>query len=151
VDAGTAALVGALTGGLLTVIGGLLATLWLARLEQGREERSARARHATAVRIVFLELQSNGVALINLARGVKSHPMSTAAYLSVAPDLYAFLPADLAADVSFAYTISTYERLDAVALEDLLARWLAILARLSEYGKTLGLALPAIGESSPPQ
>ncbi len=145
----TATVIGGLLGGVLTVIGGLLGTIFLSRLEQDREVKRQLARHATAVRIVFLELQSNCASLIGLARGVKTHPMSTAAYLNVGLDLYALLPADIAKDVSFAYTIATFEEIEPEAVEDLLVRMMAILSEVSDYGrKTLGLELPLIGKAS---
>jgi hypothetical protein len=148
VDAGTAAVVGALLGGVLTIVGGLLGTLVLARLEQGRQERRQRERHVTAVRIVVLELQGNGAALISLEQGIKHHPMSMAGYLSVAPDLYSLLPESLATDVAYAYTIATWD-VQPDAAEELLLKVMSILTALREYGqKELGLDLPIRGPAS---
>jgi len=104
-DSVTATVVGALLGGVLTVIGGLLATLWLARLERDREQNRQRARHATAVRIVVLEVQNNCAALI-----AGRWP----------PDLYSLLPAALAADIAFAYGVATSN--SATAIRKLLRR-----------------------------
>jgi hypothetical protein len=103
-DAGIAAVVGGLVGGVLTVLGGLLATIWVARREDERERKSQRERHATAVRIVVLELMGIGAShILHAYMPLTFERRSTAGYERVAPDLYALLPDRLARDVALVY------------------------------------------------
>jgi hypothetical protein len=95
-------LLATLLGGALAILGGIVATLLLAWLEATRERRRLRARHATAVRIVVFELRGNCTVLVTLAYTGVVNAMSSAAYNSVASDLYSLLPAELASDLAFA-------------------------------------------------
>jgi hypothetical protein len=96
-------LLATLLGGALTILGGLLATLLLARLEDRRERKRRRERHATAVRVVVLELTGIGAAHVMHATGAPFSPASTAGYDTLAADLYSLLPEDLASDLAFVY------------------------------------------------
>src|SRR5437588_7307475 len=98
-------LLGTLVGGVLTIVGGVLGTLLLSRLEQRRERQRQRERHATAVRIVALELPGLGAAHIMNAQGAGLGQISTAGYDNVAADLYSLLPEDMASDVAFVYML----------------------------------------------
>jgi hypothetical protein len=99
-------LLATLLGGALAILGGIVATLLLAWLDATRERRRLRERHATAVRIVVFELRGNCTVLVTLAYTGVVNAMSSAAYNSVASDLYSLLPAELASDLAFAYGLS---------------------------------------------
>jgi hypothetical protein len=150
VDAGTAALVGALIGGLLTVIGGLLATLWLARLEQDRETKRQCARHGTAVRIAVLELKHNVATLVLRAAGGQAGVISSAGINAVATDFYSLVPDDLASDVAWAYTLMAGLPADDPAVNRLwIDKIMGIFHALQRYGeKDLGLKFALTGESA---
>ena len=141
VDAATAVVVGGLVGGVLTIIGGLLATLWLARLENEREQKRLRQRHATAVRIVVLELMGIGAshALYATLPLSSFDARSTAGYESVALDLYALLPEPLARDVALVYGHAGDPGSQAAA-KLIAERITEVLNALRTYGeKNLGL------------
>jgi len=148
VDAVTAIVVGALLGGVLTVIGGLLATMWLARREDKREEKRQHQRHVTAVRIVVLELKHNVAALIMRATGGRAE-MSSAGISSLAADFYALVPDDLASDVAWAYSVLIGLPTDEPAQARLwLDKMMGIFHALQGYGeKELGLKFAMTGES----
>ncbi len=93
---------GILFGGLLTVLGGALGAVLLGRIDNAREERRRASAHRAAVRAVLYELSQNLV--------VALHPTftgsgSTAAYDSLAVQLYSDLPDEVAAHVSEAYAM----------------------------------------------
>jgi hypothetical protein len=147
VDSTTAIVVGALLGGVLTVLGGLLATMWLARRDDQRENRRQRARHATAVRIVALELQGNAAALIMRASGATT--LTTAAgHDSVVVDLYGLLPDELAIEVGVAYTLmSRMIPVGGAGLIPVIEKINAVRLLLRAYGeKELGLTFAPEGE-----
>jgi len=102
VDAGT--LIAVVLGGVLTVLGGVASSVVLARIEGRREQQRQRLRHATAVRIVALELKGNGAAFL-MRKDDGSAAASSAGYVSVASDLYSMLPEDLASNVASVYTL----------------------------------------------
>jgi hypothetical protein len=146
VTAETATVVGALLGGVLTIIGGLLATLWLARLEESRERARQQRRHAIAVRIVVLELMAIGAAhVIYATLPLTFEHRSTAGYISVAADLYALLPEPLAMEVAFVYSHAGDPGSPAGA--KLIAEKIAeVLNALRAYGeKELGLKFASEG------
>lgn len=101
-DAGT--LIAVVLGGVLTVLGGVASSVVLARIEGRREQQRQRRRHATAVRIVALELKGNGAAFL-MRKDDGSAAASSAGYVSVASDLYSMLPEDLASNVASVYTL----------------------------------------------
>jgi hypothetical protein len=148
VDTTTAIVVGALLGGVLTVIGGLLATMWLARREDKREEKRQHQRHVTAVRIVVLELKHNVAALIMRAADGRAE-MSSAGISSLAADFYSQVPDDLASDVAWAYTVLIGLPTDEPAQARLwLDKMMGIRAALQGYGeRELGLKFALTGES----
>lgn len=150
-DNTTAIVVGALLGGVLTILGGLLATMWLARRDDERENKRQRARHATAVRIVALELQGNAAALIMRASGAST--LTTAAgHDSVVVDLYGLLPDELAIDVGIAYTLmSRMVPVGGAGLIPVIDKINAVRRALRAYGeKELGLKFAPEGESASP-
>lgn len=71
-------------GGVLAILGGSGGSILLARMERKRETQRQQQRHRTAVRIVVLELTSNGNAIARRART----DLSTAGHQAVAIDLY---------------------------------------------------------------
>jgi len=140
-------LLATLLGGALTIVGGILATLLLSRLEQERERKRQRERHATAVRIVVLELPSLGAAHIMNATGAGFRQVSTAGYESVAVDLYSRLPEDLASDVAFIYGI-VREPASPAGSKLIAERLTGVLNALKAYGeKELGLQFRVTGQS----
>jgi hypothetical protein len=140
-------LLATLLGGVLTIVGGVLGTLLLSRLEQRRERRRQRERHATAVRIVALELPGLGAAHIMNATGAGLGQMSTAGYNSVAVDLYSLLPEDLASDVAFVYTI-VREPTTPAGSKLIAERLTLVLNALKTYGeKEFGLKFSSTGQS----
>jgi len=140
-------LVATLVGGALAIVGGIVATLLLSVLEQRRERRRQRERHATAVRIVALELPGLGAAHIMNATGAGLGQMSTAGYNSVAVDLYSVLPEDLASDVAFVYTI-VREPTSPAGSKLIAEKLTAVLNALRAYGeKELGLKFLLTGQS----
>lgn len=140
-------LLATLLGGALTILGGILATLLLSRSEQEREGKRQRERHATAVRIVVLELPSLGAAHIANAMGAGLRPLSTAGYDSVAVDLYSLLPEDLASDVAFVYGV-VREPASPAGSKLVADKLTAVLNALKAYGeKELGLKFRLTGQS----
>jgi hypothetical protein len=146
-DVGTATVVGGLVGGILTVLGGLLATVWLARREEDRERSRQRKRHATAVRIVVLELMGIGASHVlygYMPLGFERR--STAGYERVAPDLYGLLPDPLARDVALVYSHAG-DPGSAEGAKLIAAKIIEVLKTLRTYGETeLGLTFQSADE-----
>lgn len=146
-DAGTAAVVGAVVGGLIGVLGTLVATGWLARLDRQAEAERERKRHATAVRIATLEIQHNCAALVGMAAG-KHSQMSLTGFTAVGLDLFSQLPPDLATDVSYAYAVATTD-VHAAEIQDLLLKMMAVVVALRTYGEQqLGIRIPISGSAT---
>ncbi len=127
-------------GGILTFIGGLgggLGGSWLlAHLEHRREQQRQRERHATAVRIVVLELRRNGGALIGQAATADPARLTSAAHDSHAADFYALLPRELAENVAAAYDFFALGAPPTPAMAKILAdRVLETQLALETYGE----------------
>jgi len=103
------AVLGALAGGLLAVVGGYLATRHIRRLHLRRANDQAIRDYRAAVVIVHDELYTNRTVANNLAQGdhfvtdPSSIGLSDAAYLSVALALVSRLPEDTRNAVANAY------------------------------------------------
>src|SRR5205823_5947860 len=125
----------------------ILATLLLSRLEQARERKRQRECHATAVRIVALELPGLGAAHVMNAQGAGLGQISTAGYDTVVSDLYSLLPEDLSSDVAFVYMLA--RKPASPAGSELVAQKVtAVLQALKAYGeKELGLQFRVTGQS----
>ena len=140
-------LIGAIIGGALTVVGGIWGTVLLARLEDARERKRQRERHATAVRIVVLELQGIGAAHVMYAYAGSLRQLSTAGYEGVAADLYSLLPEDLAGDVAFVYSV-VRDPGSPQGAELVANRVISVLQALRTYGdRELGLKFQSTGTS----
>jgi hypothetical protein len=140
-------LLATLLGGALTIIGGIGGTLLLSRLEEERERKRQRERHATAVRIVALELPGLGAAHIMNATGAGLGQLSTAGYDAVALDLYSLLPEDLASDVAFVYML-VVKPASPAGSKLVAEKVTAVLNALKAYGeKELGLKFQVTGQS----
>lgn len=132
----------------MTVLGGALGAVLLGRMEAERERKRQRERHATAVRIVVLELMGIGSAhVLHAYLPLPFDQRSTAGYNSVAADLYALLPAQLATDIAFVYGHAGDPGSPAGA--KLIAEKIAeVLHALRAYGeKELGLSFQGTGQS----
>jgi len=124
-----------LLGGGLAILGGIVATLLLAWLEQTRERQRRHERHATAVRIVALELQGNGVAMVFRASGGTALT-TTAGHDNVVVDLYGLMPDELATQVALAYTLTNrMESVGGAALMPVIERINTIRRALRAYGE----------------
>ncbi len=124
-----------LLGGGLAILGGVVATLLLAWLEKRRERQLRHQRHATAVRIVALELQGNGVAMVLRASGGTALT-TTAGHDNVVVDLYGLMPDELATQVALAYTLTNrMESVGGAALMPVIERINAIRRALRAYGE----------------
>lgn len=128
-----------LLGGGLTILGGILGTLVLVWLEERGERSRRRERHATALRIVELEMRGIGAAFIIRATGADFRPISTAGYNAVAVDLYCLLPQELASDVAFVYQLA-HDPGSPAGAKLVADRIVTVLKALRAYGrKELGL------------
>ncbi len=127
-------------GGILTFIGGLgggLGGSWLlAYLEGRRERRRQRERHATAVRIVVLEMRRNGAALIGQAMGGDDARLTSRAHDAHASEFYEQLPRELAENVAAAYDFFAYGAPPTPAMAKVVAEHtLQAQLALESYGK----------------
>jgi len=130
-----------------TIIGGLLATLLLAGLDDRRERKRRRERHATAVRIVVLELAGIGAAHAMHTTGAPFSPASRAGYDTLAADLYSLLPQDLASDLAFVYGHAGDPGSPAGA-KLVAEKVIGVLNALRGYGeRELGLIFQVTGQS----
>jgi hypothetical protein len=128
-----------LLGGLLTLLGGIGGSVVLARIEGRRERQRQRSRHATAVRIVALELKGNGAAFL-MRKDDGSAAASSAGYISVALDLYSLLPDDLASNIASVYTLIARYTSEKPDVPGLVKRITELSKDLQAYGeKDLGL------------
>lgn len=127
-------------GGLLTFIGGLgggLGGSWLlVYLEHRRERQRQRERHATAVRIVVLEMRRNGSALIGQAMGGDPARLTSMSHDAHAADFYALLPRELAENIAVAYDFYAHGAPPTPAMAKIVAD-LALRAQLAleAYGE----------------